>query len=250
MPAPPPRYKSPCQRARVSSEAWGLANLYCVNCTSPRLVPFKNNFKASDFSCGECAALFQLKSSSRKYVSRIQDAAHGAMIGAIREDRTPNIFALQYDAPTWRVLSIFLIPRFALSESAIECRPPLRPTAERKRWVGCNILLNLVPYSARISIVSNGVAVKPDIVRAEYARLRPLAELPPELRGWTLDVFNAIQQFRGNDFGSEELRSVELALSRMHPNNRHVREKIRQQLQVLRDRGLLRFLAPGRYRLK
>ncbi len=115
--------------------------------------------------------------------------------------------------------------------------------------MGCNILLSLVPESARIRIVTSGVAVKPDIVRAEYAKLRPLAELPPDLRGWTLDVFNAIQKFRGKAFGREELKSIEPGLASLYPNNRHVRDKIRQQLQVLRDHGLVRFLAPGRYRL-
>jgi type II restriction enzyme len=38
-------------------------------------------------------------------------------------------------------------------------------------------------------------------------------------------------------------------LAKLHPNNTHVRDKIRQQLQVLRDLGLLEFLAPGSYRL-
>jgi len=38
-------------------------------------------------------------------------------------------------------------------------------------------------------------------------------------------------------------------LAKLHPNNAHVRDKIRQQLQVLRDLGLLEFLAPGPYRL-
>ena len=35
-----------------------------------------------------------------------------------------------------------------------------------------------------------------------------------------------------------------------HPNNRHPKDKIRQQLQGLRDLGLLEFVAPGRYRRK
>ena len=34
----------------------------------------------------------------------------------------------------------------------------------------------------------------------------------------------------------------------LHPDNRHVRDKIRQQLQVLRDLGLVEFLGRGRYR--
>jgi type II restriction enzyme len=39
------------------------------------------------------------------------------------------------------------------------------------------------------------------------------------------------------------------SLAKLHPHNRHVRDKIRQQLQVLRDLGLLQFLGGGSYRL-
>jgi type II restriction enzyme len=34
-------------------------------------------------------------------------------------------------------------------------------------------------------------------------------------------------------------------LEQLHPGNRHVRDKIRQQLQVLRDLGLLLHVGPG-----
>jgi type II restriction enzyme len=38
-------------------------------------------------------------------------------------------------------------------------------------------------------------------------------------------------------------------LEQLHPDNRHVRDKIRQQLQVLRDAGLLIHVESGRWRL-
>ena len=37
-------------------------------------------------------------------------------------------------------------------------------------------------------------------------------------------------------------------LQDLHPDNRHVPDKIRQQLQVLRDLGFVEFLGRGRYR--
>jgi type II restriction enzyme len=37
-------------------------------------------------------------------------------------------------------------------------------------------------------------------------------------------------------------------LQELHPDNRHVRDKIRQQLQVVRDLGFVEFLGRGRYR--
>jgi len=39
-------------------------------------------------------------------------------------------------------------------------------------------------------------------------------------------------------------------IARLHPENRHVRDKIRQQLQVLRDKGLVEFLGRGEYRVR
>jgi len=38
-------------------------------------------------------------------------------------------------------------------------------------------------------------------------------------------------------------------LEKLHPDNRHVRDKIRQQLQVLRDAGLLLHVERGIWRL-
>jgi type II restriction enzyme len=40
------------------------------------------------------------------------------------------------------------------------------------------------------------------------------------------------------------------ALAKLHPANRHVRDKIRQQLQELRDLELVEFLGRGEYRLR
>jgi len=40
------------------------------------------------------------------------------------------------------------------------------------------------------------------------------------------------------------------SLAKLHPQNAQVRPKIRQQLQVLRDLGLLDFLGSGSYCLR
>jgi type II restriction enzyme len=46
-----------------------------------------------------------------------------------------------------------------------------------------------------------------------------------------------------------EVYAFEERLAALHPRNRHIRPKIRQQLQVLRDRGVVEFLERGRYRV-
>jgi type II restriction enzyme len=172
------------------------------------------------------------------------------MVRAIRENRTPNLFVMHYEPLAWSVATLILIPRFAFPFSAIEKRPPLGPSARRAGWVGCNILLHLIPLDARITVVENGVPVEENLIRKQYARVRPLATLRAEQRGWTLDVLNVIRSLGLTEFSLAAVYEARDQLQQLHPGNKHIREKIRQQLQVLRDVGLLDFLRRGQYRLR
>jgi type II restriction enzyme len=46
-----------------------------------------------------------------------------------------------------------------------------------------------------------------------------------------------------------DVYAYENRLAVLHPDNKHVRAKIRQQLQVLRDNGILEFVGKGTYKL-
>src|SRR5260370_27501032 len=164
---------------------------------------------------------------------------------AILEDRTPNLFVLHYDLDAWAVRSVLLVPHFAFALSAVERRKPLAPTARRAGWVGCNILLEKIPVYARIPVVSEGSPRTPREVRGSYDRLRPLEKLQVEKRGWTLDVLQVVQSLDKLEFTLADLYAHSDSLATLHPKSAHGRDKIRQQLQVLRDRGLLEFLGSG-----
>lgn len=58
-----------------------------------------------------------------------------------------------------------------------------------------------------------------------------------------------VQSLNKKEFSLQGVYAHAEALGRLHPANRHVRDKIRQQLQVLRDLGLVEFLGRGDYRL-
>lgn len=88
-------------------------------------------------------------------------------------------------------------------------------------------------------------------------------------RGWTLDVLKVVRallqsrsqesEVRRQETGGTERAPGEFTLAevyafadtlrRLHPQNLHVHDKIRQQLQRLRDLGLLEFVGQGNYRL-
>ena len=242
-------YTSGSQRARVVTEPWAEANLYCPSCTSPRLVPFNANTPAKDFRCPECNELFQLKSQKRPFTTRINDSAYSKMCQAIRMDATPSFFALHYHPEKWRVQSLILVPRFVVSLSAVEKRNPLSPTAERSAWVGCNILLAGIPVDARISVVMNGVAARPSTVREHFNRLRRFENLRVEKRGWTLDVLRIVQGLDNEGFHLDDVYAHGAALAKLHPGNKHINDKIRQQLQELSKLGYVNRVRPGYYRV-
>ena len=241
-------YKSASQRARIGTESWGSKNLFCANCDSPRLTALPHNTAAFDFRCPQCTAPFQLESQSKPFGSKILDAAYSEMRRAILEDRTPNLLVLHYSLETWSIRNLLIVPRFAFSLAAVEKRKPLALTARRAGWIGCNILLDKIPIDARIPIIRDAKFLPPKSVRDAYLRVRPLAKLSAKKRGWTLDMLNAVHSLKKTEFSLTDAYSLEPELSKLHPANQHVRPKIRQQLQVLRDLGLLRFLGDGHYR--
>jgi type II restriction enzyme len=145
------------------------------------------------------------QSQSKPLGSKIVDAAYSEMKHAIQEDRTPNLYVLHYDLTAWAVRTVILVPHFAFALSAVECRPPLGPTARRAGWVGCNILLNKIPKDARIPIVASGKFRPAAEVRRAYQRLRPLEKLNVQRRGWTLDVLNVLRSLDRKEFSLSDV---------------------------------------------
>lgn len=242
-------YHSGAQRARVVTEAWGEANLYCPNCSAPKLTQLENNTKASDFSCPSCGFWFQLKGQKTPIRRQITDGAFAAMMEAIRNDETPNFYFLHYDLATWSIRNLLLVPSFAFPESAIIKRKPLSVTARRAGWVGCNFNLSRIPADARIGVITEQRVIPAAEVREKFKRVKPLKEISVKQRGWTLDVLNIVRRIGKTEFHNEDVYAFASELEKLHPDNRHVRDKIRQQLQVLRDAKLLVHITSGVWRL-
>lgn len=242
-------YKAGSQIARVLSEDWCGRELYCAACDSDRLLTSSANTPAVDFVCPKCDQSFQLKSLRTWNQKKIVDAGYESMVRAIRSDRVPNLLILQYSAD-WLVSNLLLVPSVFFSETVIEKRAPLSFKARRAGWVGCNILLDRIPQDGKIAMVSDGSTVEEETVREEFSRIRKLAEVPPTLRGWTLDVLSTIRKLGKARFSLQELYQLESDLQRLHPRNQNVRPKIRQQLQALRNLGLIEFTSPGNYAVR
>ena len=242
-------YKSPAQQARVVTESWAGDTLYCPACSASQLSQSPANTRAVDFRCPQCCQQFQLKAKSTAITNKVVDGAYDTMVAALRRDTAPNLFLLHYDKKSWLAKDLLLIPHFACPPSAIEKRRPLAVTARRAGWVGCFINLSNVPPDAKISIIRGGEEVSPERVRKQYQSLLPLKGISVRERGWTLDVLNLVRKLQKVEFSNEDVYAHTSTLEKLHSGNKHIRAKIRQQLQFLRDAGFLIHVERARWRL-
>lgn len=83
-----------------------------------------------------------------------------------------------------------------------------------------------------------------------YNKICERIQIIQESTGWKNDVRNVIKNIPGDEFSLEDVYLFEEQLQQLHPDNQHVRNKIRQQLQFLRDEGFIEFVDKGMYRKK
>lgn len=171
------------------------------------------------------------------------------MMRRLRSDSIPNLLVMQYRLDG-KVENLMVVPSSFFWSAAIEQRKPLSENARRAGWVGCNIFLGAIPPDGKIAMVERGSSVAPDEVRQRYGLARVLSVQTPFARGWTLATLNAVRGLGAERFSLADIYAREEDFARAFPGNRNLRAKIRQQLQVLRDIGLLDFLGNGEYRFR
>lgn len=201
----------------------------------------------ADFYCSRCKEQFELKSKSGGIASKIVDGAHQSMIARISSVENPNFFFLNYDKTHFDIVDFLIIPKHFFIPRVIEKRKPLPFTARRAAWVDCNILLSTIPESGRIFYVKERKALPKENVMRQWQKTVFLRKETPQSRGWILDILACIEKIPGKAFKLADVYVFKKELQALHPENNFIRDKIRQQLQALRDRGIIRFISRGCY---
>lgn len=243
-------YKNQAQKIRVLTESWVAQFIFCPNCGKENIDQYPNNRPVGDFYCLYCSEEFELKSKQKNIGSKIVDGAYHTMVERISSRNNPNFFLLNYDPRTLSVINFVIIPKHFFVPNIIERRKPLSQDAIRAGWVGCNILLNSIPQSGKIFFVRNQQIESRNRILEEWRKTIFLREeTKVQERGWFLDIMRSIERLNKKEFKLEDIYAFERELSKLHPENKHIKDKIRQQLQVLRDKGYLDFVSRGYYRL-
>lgn len=244
-------YTSQSQKVRVLTERWVDDSIFCPNCGHLEIGKYPNNQPVADFYCSNCKEDYELKSKRDSVGTKIVDGAYRTMIERLQSSNNPNFFLLNYDLQNLEVLNFLVIPKHFFVPEIIEKRKPLAPTARRAGWIGCNILLQSIPQTGKIYFIKDGQLEPKEKVLAEWQKtlfLRDEKEI--SAKGWLLDIMICLEKLEHKEFSLDEVYAFENELRKKHPDNRHIKDKIRQQLQVLRDKGYLEFTSRGNYRLK
>lgn len=239
------RYKSATQPARVFSEAWIESNFQCPQCADG-LCRTPNNTVAMDFLCRTCRQGFELKSKKGVFGKTIPDGAYASMLTRIRSGQSANLILLSY-TEEYETRSVVAIPKRFLVAEIVVPRTPLGNHCRRAGWQGCNINIGLLPPEGRIACVKEFQAVPQDEIQREWKRTAFLDEGNADSRGWLTVTMGIVSRLSSESFSLADVYSAEPELARLFPNNKHIKAKLRQQLQALRDLGWLSFLGGGKY---
>lgn len=243
-------YRSNSQLARVLTERWVEDNMFCPRCGRLHIEHFPNNRPVADFYCPECHSEYELKSRNGSILKKVNDGAYSKMIQRITSNKNPDFFFMNYSKAELCVRDFVFVSKYFFVPNIIEKRPPLAESARRPGWVGCKILLDKIPEQGRVEIVSGGVVRETQTVLAVIQKNRGLETGDIETRGWLMDILNCVNQIPTQQFTLGDVYAFEEQLALKHSQNRNIRPKIRQQLQVLRDKGFLEFMGRGVYRKK
>lgn len=235
------------KRAGFITECWFADFAYCLSCGSNRLDRTKVNTPARDYLCPKCESPYELKSSVSKLGRRIVDGAYKTMMERITASEAPTLMMLRYDS-NWNIRDLLALHSVFLTPAVIEKRPPLAATARRAGWVGCNLRIDRIPLDGRISLIQDGVECNHAKARSLFRQSAKFSALKPEQRGWAALVLAAVRKIGKKEFTLTEVYAFEQEMHAAYPQNSHVRDKIRQQMQVLRDLGYVEFAGRGAYK--
>lgn len=243
------RFESPSQNARVWTEGWVARSLFCPNCGAETISQFPANRRVADFECRACSEEFELKAQRSRFGAKVMDGEYATKLQRLRSANNPNLFVMRYDRARMSVTDLLVVPKHFFTPDIIVARTPLGPNARRAGWQGSHIRLDAVPMSGKIALVRDSILVSKETVLKSWRDTLFLREENLAARGWLIEVMRSVERIGRAEFTLEDVYAYEQHLSGLYPDNRHVRPKIRQQLQVLRDHGWLVFEGRGRYRL-
>lgn len=240
------KYKSNSQKARIFTEMFVKENFYCPYCGAS-LIGCDNNDKVRDFNCSKCSENYELKSKQGKSLGKIiADGRYSTMIERINSNSNPNFYFLNYDRASLDIINFCAVPNYFFSSDIII--PRKKGIPNRPDYIMCNIDISAIPDTGKVFYIKDKYIINKEKVIENWNKTLFLKETTNiRAKGWLLDIIQCIEKLDKNSFNLNDLYNFENFLKMKHPENNNIQAKIRQQLQILRDKNFLKFTTRGNY---
>ena len=241
-------YNSNSQKIRVLTESWDLNNIFCPSC-GEKISEYENNRPVADFYCNSCKEDYELKSKNAKSLGNsIADGQYNIMIDKITNNTNPHFFFLNYEKSNYEIINFVAVPKYLFMPDMII--PRNKGLKNRPNYIMCNMNISTIPESGKIFFIKEKKIEEKSKVIDNWNKTKFLNNTKLNQKGWLIDIMFCIEKIKKQDFTLQELYSFVPYLKTKYPNNNFIEDKIRQQLQILRDKNYLSFEARGKYKIK
>ena len=141
------------------------------------------------------------------------------------------------------VRDLFFIPKYLFTPRAIIKRPP-----QKNGRVGCYIVCAAIPEQGKVAIVRDGACVNKQEALRRACQANALKEDDIDVRGRLFDILNIVISLTNPIFTLDDVSAHAEELSKKHRGEHDIQKMIRAQLQIMRDRGIIEFVAKGLYK--
>ena len=233
------------QVIKVLTETWTANNIFCPVCWSA-LDNHKTDKPINDLFCIDCSNDFELKASKWKFTKKLAAGSYQKAIDSI-EAKPMHLFVLKY-SDDFTITNFLVIPKYFFTKQVIIKRP--NALKSRPNYFMSDIDFSSIPESWKIHYINNWTYKTRTEILKEWQRVRFLDKEKQESKWWIFDIMKCIEKLEKDEFVLQEIYAFESDLKILHPENKNIKAKIRQQLQFLRDKWYLEFLEKrGNYKI-
>ena len=234
------RFTSKSRRFGYMAEQWIASNMYCPICGYHKLKQLSTNTKASDFICPKCKEFYELKSDNSKKVPKsLMGGNYDVYKAKFRSAIKPNILYLQHDKS--QVINLFFIHKDLITIKNIKKRK--KPLKRNKDYYMCTISLLNISSNKMFSIIANSDVINKNRIINKFKKKLIIKNESK----WIYCTINIINSIWRKYFHLKDFNCYIKKLQKIHPNNKHIPEKIRQTLQYIAKLGYIDSLGKGYY---
>lgn len=113
----------------------------------------------------------------------------------------------------------------------------------------CDLNLSFIPTDGKIALVTNGIVHAASDTRRQFQESARFGDVKLADRGWAASVLAIVRKICKPLVTNADLFAYIEELHAAYPGNNHIREKIRQQMQLLMRLGYVERISRGEYQV-